>query len=372
MKRLFICSGALLGILLTGVVRAESGAPSNAPQSLAVVEELKSEAFHAIRDGDFQRSSDLLGQAASMTQDPMVQRMADWTRAYDDQSKTFAGERHTQFEKAVANVHLLMSHKMDTYAVDEAARAYTLADNKDDFRNQKWVDDLIHESAAKADQYEAQEQWLEAARLYSDLCSLEPWVSSWQDKFDLAMRRVTLLMVYAPDRLKKLQDAQTANRQAADNLIFPQTRPSVADAATTQPSGADDDATQDVDWHDVTKGIQYDMLWDSLVLAEQQYYRDINFQELLEGGMNGLQTLITTPGLEQAFPGLGDKQKRDEFQAGIDACMADAKAATDDNAEDVLTQSLNTLRDLNEKTIQLPEEVFVSEFADGAFAARSV
>jgi carboxyl-terminal processing protease len=369
MKRLFGWSGALLGLLLTGFAWADSAAPSAVPQSLVAVEELKSEAFHAIRTGDFERSSYLLAEAASMTQDPMVQRMADWTRQYGDQRKSFDGQRRQQFDKAVTDIHLLLNHKVDSYAIDEAARAYLLADDKDSFCNQKWIQNLMQESAASADQFESQQQWLEAARLYSDLCSLQPSVANWQDKFDLAMRRVTLLMVYAPDKLKKLQDAQAASRQAADDLLFPQTRPSVVAAATTQPAdiAANDDA-QDFDWHEVTKGIQYDMLWDSLVLAEQQYYRDIDFQELLEGGLNGLTTMITTPGLESAFPGLGDKQKRDDFQAGIDSCLADAKTATDDNAEEVLTQSLNMLRDLNDKTIQLPEEVFVSEFADGAFA----
>ena len=63
---------------------------------------------------------------------------------------------------------------MDGYAVDEAARAYLLSDDKDAFSKQQWVVDLIHESAASADQFESQQQWLEAARLYSDLCSLQP------------------------------------------------------------------------------------------------------------------------------------------------------------------------------------------------------
>jgi carboxyl-terminal processing protease len=365
MKRLSVWSGAVLALSLAGIVWAETAAPSNGPQSLAAVEELKSEAFQAIRSGDFERSSTLLGEAAGMTEDPTVQHMADWTRQYGDQRKTFDGQRREQFDKALGNVHLLMDHKMDTYAIDEAARAYTLADDKDGFIKQKWVLDLINESATAADKDEANQQWLEAARLYSDLCSLQPSVSSWQDKFDLAMRRVTLLMVYAPDRLKKLQDAEVAARDAEDKLLFPTTRPAEA-AAATQP--AKDDQAQDVDWHEVTKGIQYDMLWDSLVLAEQQYYRDVNFQDLLEGGLNGLTTLLTTPGLEDAFPGLADPQKRQQFQDGLNQCMADAKGATDDTSEEVLTQSLNTLRDLNDKTIKLPEEVFVSEFADGAFA----
>jgi carboxyl-terminal processing protease len=377
MRRSLKLSGILLFVWISaGIVRgdsppeaAQSPQPQTPqPQTIAAVEELKTEAFKAIRTGDFDRSSSLLAQAAAMTQDPQVQLMADWAAKYDGQCKTFATERHQEFEKAVARIHLLLDHKMDSYAIDEAAQAYLFADDKTEFRKEKWIDDLVQESATSADQAEQSEDWLKALRLYSDLCSLEPTNGNWRDQFDAAMRRVSLLMVYAPDQLKKIQDSESKDRKAADDLLYPTTRPttdpSVA-AAATQP---DDLASDSGDWREATKGVQYDMLWDSLVLAEQQYYRDVTFQDLLEGGLTGLQMIVTTRGLEATFPGLADNDKRQEFLNAINGCMADAKAATDDNAEDVLTQSLNHLRDLNEKTVQIPEEVFVSQFADGAFA----
>jgi carboxyl-terminal processing protease len=180
-------------------------------------------------------------------------------------------------------------------------------------------------------------------------------------------------MLYAPDQLKKLQEVETKERQAADDLLYPTTRPVAA--ATTAPSSSTQEAmvsdaedNSQLDWREVTRGIQYDMLWDSLVLAEQQYFRDVTFQGLLQGGLNGLSTLVTTKGLEDAFPGLADPNKKQQFIDGINQCMDDAKAANENDAEEVLTQSLNKLRDLNDKTVQLPEEVFVCQFADGAFA----
>ena len=366
MRRLVKQWGLLVLIAAVGLSAARADSVSSPAGSL---EQLKAEAFKAIRSGDFDRGSTLLSRAAEQSGDPQVQRMAQWTRQFDQQCRVFADQRRGQFDQAVALVRLFMDHKMDAYAIDEAKQAYVLADDKEAFRAQPWVRDLMDLSARAAQQSEAAEQWLNALRLFGDLCALEPTNAHWKNEFDVCTRRVTLLMVYAPAQLKKLQDAELPQRQAADALLKSATRPSAATPASA-PDRPDEPAGDysPLDWREITKGIQYDMLWNSLLLTQQQYYRDVTFQALLEGGLNGLRMLATTHGLEATFGGLADADRRQRFLAGIDACMADAKAAGDDTAEEVLTQSLSKLRDLNQKTVQLPEEVFVSEFADGAFA----
>jgi carboxyl-terminal processing protease len=389
-------------------------APAAPEATLASVNQLESDAFKALRGSNFDRSSDLLSQAASLSHDPIVQRMATWTKAFQEQEQGVSGERHKQFEKAVADAHLLLDHKMDSYAIDELARAYSLSDTKDEFRHEKWVDDLVKESAATADQCEADEQWLKARNMYIDLGIIEPSSPEWKDKLKLATRRVRLLADYTSDRLKKLVESEQKERVAADKLLHPTTEPSatqpsaMGDAATqpsamgqatSQPSltagvkgattepvdvfslgaGADKSPTTQpvdevasgslaVDWHDASRGIEYDMLWDALILAEQQYYRDASFQTLLEGGLTGLRAVVTTKGLEDAFPGLGNEDKRQQFLKAIDSCLVDAAKATADNAQDTLDKSLAKLKELNTQTVNLPVEIFVREFADGAFA----
>ncbi len=72
------------------------------PQDPGNVEELKSEAFKAIRGGHFDRSNELLARAAAISHDPAVQQMADWTSHFEVQREEFATERHKQYEKQVA------------------------------------------------------------------------------------------------------------------------------------------------------------------------------------------------------------------------------------------------------------------------------
>lgn len=338
---------------------------------------METAAVQAASTGDFDRSDQLLNQAARISRDPQIRQMAGWVNDFEAQRKTFSDQRHDQFEKSLADVHLLLAHHMDSYAIDEAAHAYLLADDKDAFRREKWVDALVKESAASADADEGAGRWLKAWRMYEDLNVLEPANPIWKDKLKLATLRLRLLLVYTPDRWKKLQDAEARDRQAADDLLHPSTQPSAtAKATTTRPDVAsaatqpdllgDDDVT--TDWHDMTRGIQFDMLLDALDMAAHQYYRDVTFQDLLKGGLNGLETLMTTDGLQDAFPGLKDRDQNKRFLAEIEEWKAKADAANADDSGDVLVEALTDLRDLNQKTVKLPEEVFVSEFADGAFA----
>jgi carboxyl-terminal processing protease len=386
---------------------------------MVVADELRAQAIKSVDKGNFDDAGTLLDRAASISQDPRLASMAELVKSFQAQCRTLAQERHKLFEEEVGNVHLLLDHKMDSYAIDAAKDAYPYADDKDAFRHETWVDSLIKESAAGAAQYDDQGLWLRALRVYSDLSVLEPTNPMWRDKLKLTARRVRLLMIYTPDQLKKLQAIEKQDREAADKLLEattqptvaqakvpgsaapndvpvikggllsgvgvnkliangvpasqPSTRPADADSATTQPDLADETGVEDtnIDWREVTKGIQFDMLLDALELAQGQYYRDVTYQGLMGGGLTGLKTVLTTSGMEEAFPGLADQGKKDEFLHAIESAeqdLAKAKDATQDSAKDLLWETLNHLTDVNKRTVQLPEGVFVSEFADGAFS----
>src|SRR4051812_15366472 len=77
--------------------------PQQAPQQLASVDQLKTDAFAALKNGQFEQSNQLLARAASMSQDPQVQQMATWMKQFESQRQVFTTERHKQFEKAVAD-----------------------------------------------------------------------------------------------------------------------------------------------------------------------------------------------------------------------------------------------------------------------------
>ena len=83
--------------------------------------------------------------------------MSLWVKDFESQRQTFQAERHKQYDKAVGDVQKLLENHKDTYAIDGAARAYSLADDKDAFRDEVWVQNLLKKSVQMATEFEASE-----------------------------------------------------------------------------------------------------------------------------------------------------------------------------------------------------------------------
>jgi carboxyl-terminal processing protease len=343
----------------------QSAAPAAAEgrQELATGEqltELKLEAYKAFKGGQFDRTSELLSRAASLSSDPALAQMSAWIAQFQTQRQGFVQERRKQFDKAVAETRLLLEKGKDGFAIDRVKDAYLMADDKDAFRKELWVDELIRQTEHLAATHEQQQQWIKALRLYSDLGAVEPGNPEWKEKLKLATRRIRLLLVYVPEDFKHLQEAEIKEREEVDRLLNPTTQP------TTKPAFEENDSFK-TDWHDALAGIRMDMLLDALEETRSNYYREMGYRQLALGGLKGLRTLASTPGLEKAFPGLTDAARREGFLTTIDLCTKEVEKANPTNDHILLRAALMNMQVANRDTIQLPEEVLVSEFADGAF-----
>src|SRR3954463_5182016 len=71
---------------------------------VAGTEQLKADAFRALRGGEFSKVDDLLAKAASQSSDPTLTKMSGWAKQFESQRKEFAAERNKQYEKAVEDV----------------------------------------------------------------------------------------------------------------------------------------------------------------------------------------------------------------------------------------------------------------------------
>jgi carboxyl-terminal processing protease len=361
MKLFSSARAAVLGLAVAGTsvsgVHLASAAP--AQEQVAAAQQMKSEAFRALRDGQFDRTNELLKNAAAMSHDERDQQMATWSSQFESQWQEVSAERRQQFEKAAANVKLLQDKGHFDYAIDAATRAYLVAPNKEAFRNEPWVDKLVKDSIARAASYDQGEQWVKALRIYSDLSSLEPAVPDWKEKLKLSTRRVRLLALYTPDVLKSMQEGDQKERDEVDQLLHPTTQP------TTKPAEQGTDDSFKIDWHEQLRGVRLDMLRDALFDAKGHYFREVSYKTLALGGLNGLKTLASTKGLEKAFPKLGDPQAKSAFMDFLERQVDRNRTAAEEQTS--LLATLIELRAENKRSIQLPEEVLVSEFADGAF-----
>ncbi len=351
-------SPALIPVLLLSLV---GQGLAEAPREMASVEQLKSEAFAALRVGQFDRTQELLGQAASRSEDPQLKQMTSWLDQFEEQRRLFAADRHKQYEKAVEDIHTLLDNDLPAQAIDAATRAHLLAEDKEAFRAEPWVEDLVQRAIRMADEAEKSERWVRALRLYSDLSSIEPANPGWKERLKLSTRRLRLLAMYAPDAMKTIQKADEAERLRADALIKPTTQP-----ARVEADEDDDGEGFRTDWRDMLAGVNKNMVKEAIFQARGNYYREVSYRDLMLGGLNGLKVLVSIRELENTFPNLSDPQRRAQFEKTLAEQIDRVSKSIPGQDRRMLDSVLDELDRSNNVTVQLDPTVLFSEFADGA------
>lgn len=338
-----------------------------AAQSVATADQLKTMAFQALKEGKFELTNDYLSRAASLTNDSTLTRMAAWTRQFEEQRQVFVSERNAEYEKAVKEAHLLLEKGKPLYAVGVAARAYSLSSDKDAFRKEPWVVQLLATARAMADDLEKSNQWVKSFLLYGQLAIIEPDVQEWNDRLKATERRLRLYSLYTPDQWKKLQEPEVREREEVEAILHPEKQ-------TTRPAtrpGEEESDVERIDWRDQVRDISMDLVTRALVNARASYFRDVGYRTMLIGGLKSLRILTTTPGLEVAFTSseLSKPAPRAAFLGHLDAAIARCEKAREQNEAELAHSIIVELREANDRTIRLPEQVLAREFAEGAFAA---
>lgn len=298
-------------------------------------------------------------------------KIGSWIKDYSAKQERFRAERKKSFDNAVRDTRILQQGGYTDLAMDGLADCYTLAEDKKAFVAEPWVRHLRDVAVEAARQAATAGEWLKARRIYSNLSILEPADSTWTRAMEDMVRRIRLLTRYAPESFADVLKKEVVYRKEARKYLVATTQPSTQPA--TQPAvDAKTEAEEQIannlksDWKQELNGIRASMLKEALGNAQSNYYKDVNYNQLLKGGLNAMRIFVTTPGLEKAFESLGDPQKTQTFLDVIDAQLRDL----DDR---VITQRaaemmLDEIRQTNATTLDLPDEVLINEFADGAFS----
>ena len=340
-----------------------SAQQQNPAATLTRAEDLKTDAFRALKAGAFDRTGDLLAQAEKVAGDPTLARMRAWLGEYQARLATSQAERKTQYDAAVANVKKLQEAGLNTYACDAAANAYLHVIDKNAFPNEPWVKQIVAQATQLAADAEAKGDWLAARRLYTDLSAMQPVEKTWRAKINDVSRRLGLLAMYAPDALSAIYEAEAPVRQRVAQIINPDKGPA------TKP--VEELALNDefkIDWKQMLGGVKVDMLAEALEDARESYYRDTSYVELVAGGVKGLDQLVTTAGLEKSFAKFADPAAKRAFTDRLDAIKTSIDAPDSVRDKRLIAQVLGKVLDANRDTVELPEEVVVYEFSIGATA----
>ena len=217
-------------------------------------------------------------------------------------------------------------------ALSNLAAAQALAERTslEGTRDAQLRTEIVDQAMALAARLETDENWLASySRVYSYLISLDQEDTAYREHAERLLRQVALVSMYVPD---PNQDA--------------------------------------VAWESRREGIDFSMINMGLRKLNRDYVEIPDYHEMALQGLNYCLTIALTPPLGKTFAGLQNEQSLGTFRSEIEAMIAETRQT--DKVDYHFTQVLSMLRrvmQLNERTVQLPDEVIMAEFAEGTFSA---
>ena len=374
---------ACIAPIATPVSATTTAATTATAQDGALVnaDSLRADAIRALKRGDFKRTQELVRQAKNLLpDDPALQQMDDWVGQFNQRWDENDEQRRENYEQEVEDVKALREAGFDSYALAATNVAKQYVDDDVDFMTLDWVKDMVSHGEKIAKDYEDNGQWLMAMRVWGDLAAIDEANPRWKEELQDVTHRVTLLATFTPERLEELRDALQDERDEVSRLILSRRNAERAEKGeeplpdpTTRPADEDEDEVAGLDesfrtdWHDSLRGITFDMLSRGMDYAERSYVKPVELNVMLEGGLEALVALATTPGLEKAFPNLDNNEAREAFVTEIQKQLQAIEVADPARVNHgVVTNLLKTVREINKATLKFDEEVIVSQFADGA------
>jgi len=251
--------------------------------------------------------------------------------------------RRERYEELAAEVESYVAKGEWAEAAKAAARAYLSAADRDQYRNEPWVRDLVRDTSQHADQLRRRGEWLAAATIYASLSEIDPDNEAYEKQFRICGKHARLEAMYGGKVGQEKADAGAESEEVTD------------------------DASQDglVDWRSIIRGAKPVMVRQALDQISLNYVRHPSFKEVAAGGLENLLILAETPAMAEVFETIGQPELVGQFTGGIRSLRTRLERETFVNSRQVYNWFAELL-ELNQRTLELPEELLVVEFMDGA------
>jgi carboxyl-terminal processing protease len=122
---------------------------------------------------------------------------------------------------------------------------------------------------------------------------------------------------------------------------------------------------EDTQWEDGLENVKWFDAQRALDFIDRLYFEPVDFKKIAENALEELLILAESETAQKTFTRLGDENDRREFQNRIQARLDLVRAAPRLD-RDGAVQHFRRVRDINRQTVQLPEELVVSELMRGA------
>jgi carboxyl-terminal processing protease len=194
-----------------------------------------------------------------------------------------------------------------------------------------------------------QEMLFRLKSLYDDVGQKDKF-REYDRRLDQVNRRVSLVAEYAPRELHRLRKMAAERSDDDEDKEFPEYNSLFGD-----------------EWREQHRGITPRILDIALRQAASEHVTEAGWKPLVDGGLEALRLLATTPALAENFPGLTDAARRSAFVAAIDRRRETlAVRAAESVGLSFYRETMRELLATNQDTVALPEEVLVQQFGEGA------
>ena len=355
-----------LALILAALTPGARSQPASPPDYQTATGHSLRTAALALARGDFPAARAALDSVTETPADPQLfQELGALLDQYDHLNTQMQDARQTAYaehlEKMVAAVNDaqyrtdLLAHSTE-YQLPSTAKEETETDLRTEIRND-WVTalaqltishnlaervdltetadpdlrtEIIAQGLQTAQYFQDRHDWLEAyAKAYYNLASLDRSSDQYDDQVTRLLRQATISDMYAPD--------------------------------------PNEDG---ISWQERRTGVSFDIMYAGLGLLEAAYVDPPDFKEMTDHALTNCLLMAETETISPTFPQLGDPISTNAYRTGIKTALETAAAVHPDQfGKYQFLEAFQTLLRVNKDTIELPEEVVIAEFSEGAFAA---
>ncbi len=205
-------------------------------------------------------------------------------------------------------------------ALSYALGAMYNAKSEDEFREEKWLDEIVEHVLAEIESHRGKNEWSDALVLYSYLKTLYPDETKYSDGYKFCAKRAHLDFVYGPKS----------------------------------------------NWRTDLRDVTPSSIGQILDRMDEDYVTEPDFKKLCSEGLDHLTLLAEAKSISETFPTLSDDDRVSHFAArlqGLKRNRVEPRASL--RAKDVTSLFNRVLAANRESGLNLPESVLVDEFVSG-------
>lgn len=287
---------------------------------------------------------------ASLPKTPETGALSESIRQYQEHAQARRQTKNKAFQEAKAEALKHIEEDKPEDAMIKLIEAHSLAEHPEKLFAHEGVDQLIKSVADRAKAAKERADFVDAVSLYRLLDLLFEKTREYKAPYEDAANHIRVLQLYNPKMLRQLYIERAERLGNEDDLkLFKE---------------ANDQEVED--WTVKLSEISTSMLGQAFVHAATKHIDKDGYTALVQGAARGLSIMISTEGIEGAFPGLAQGKNRQTLQAKIDAVLADldrpGRRLTRATAMTLIAEIIQT----NNDTVRLPENAIIYELTQGA------